>query len=135
MRRVSRLGSMPSTTSASLFTACDAFSATCRTRAEKKLSKQFNRTLKDLANALGSVRGLDVMIEALEKLGEKAEPSVRDGIAMIVGDCKQKRNDRRRDLEEFLTAEFVLDLRLQFNAVRRSVARRRVLAESNRSTT
>ncbi len=97
--------------------------------AEKKLYKQFNGSLQKLSDALGRVRDIDVMIEAIEKLREESDPALHDGVDRIIEHHKQKRRDRHSDLERSLTSNLIHDLRTQFAGVERSVERRGVPGE------
>jgi CHAD domain-containing protein len=87
------------------------------------------RPLKRLADALGKVRDLDVLIEELENLGDVPECPVRDGIEQITAIYRERRIAAQRVLENRLTGEFVLDLRTRFNAALESTIRQRRLFE------
>lgn len=97
--------------------------------AGKRPTAAFIRSLKQLADTLGRVRDLDVLIEELEKISEDPECPVRKGVEQIVAIYKDRRIAARRTLENFLTGEFVLELRTRFSALIESASRQRGLFE------
>lgn len=95
----------------------------------KRPLANLTRSLKKLADTLGRVRDLDVLIEELEDLCDEAECPVRDGIEQIVAVYRERRIAACWALGNLVTGEFVLGLRTRFSASIESAVRQRGLFE------
>lgn len=79
--------------------------------------KEFpRRLLKDVADALGSVRDEDVAIQALEKLQAKAKRETAAGIAQLADERRQRREHARTILREAISESALNRLRDKFEA-------------------
>lgn len=89
------------------FAAC--FDAAGRKAARAELSK--------LADRLGAVRDLDVLIAALESRRAKLPPEHQPHLQNFVGRLRARRGRRRRQLAEYLSGEDYARLKRQFVAL------------------
>jgi CHAD domain-containing protein len=72
------------------------------------------REVKQVADALGTVRDHDVAIIALEKLMTKASPEVAAGIQLLIDTLNAKRNEHRKELSAGLTQRGLAQLKSAF---------------------
>lgn len=78
--------------------------------------KSINRRMRDLADALGTVRDQDVAITELEKLGSNVESDqIRSGIDVFVQKHREIRKREYKKLSKKLSGTEIFDLRLRFN--------------------
>ena len=92
----------------------------------KRPLKDVRRELKDLADALGAVRDLDVSIIALEKLQIKAKSAaIRKGVAKLIEEKQTERAHARLVLAEALDESKIEDLQKNFGEALEKATRRR----------
>lgn len=91
---------------------------------KKRPLRQVRKDIKKLADALGSVRDLDVAIAALETLRETADTQeISDGIEKIIAEKRAFREKARLALSQALLPESLENLRQQFTAALAAVVR------------
>lgn len=93
---------------------------------ERHPSKRVRKELKQLADALGAVRDLDVAIVALEELQAEAETElIKEGIGRLLAERSGLRETARMNLTEVVAAHNLNDLRERFTATIDKAARRK----------
>jgi CHAD domain-containing protein len=93
---------------------------------KKRPLKKVRRNLKQIADALGAVRDLDVAILALEKLQEEAESEkIKIGIETELNARRALRDRARMDLMEALAISNVTGLQEEFAAAIAEATRKR----------
>lgn len=86
--------------------------------ADKQRYASLTTLLKKLANALGEVRDIDVLIEELNGFNEKAEENIRPGLERIIADYRDRRTAAHHSLKTVVTGEFVFNLRQRPPSIR-----------------
>lgn len=84
---------------------------------EQRPSKKLRKQLKQLADALGTVRDQDVAMVALEELQAEAETElIKEGIGKLLKERGEQRETARLNLTETLTLNNLNDLQERFTA-------------------
>jgi CHAD domain-containing protein len=86
--------------------------------------------LRVIADALGAVRDQDVALVALEALEAKANPEAAEGIALIVAEHRQRRNEARTNLKIHIKRSWIAEFRDEFQAELENVSLRHVKSET-----
>src|SRR6266436_1027780 len=76
--------------------------------------KESETKIKDIANALGTVRDQDVLIDALERLMSSCPADVVDGIESLIEERKKRRLQAREILQKAIQKETLEELRAEF---------------------
>lgn len=101
--------------------------------AEKTPLKEIRSDLKQLADALGTVRDADVAVKALEKFKEKAKKTrVRDGIETIIAQFRERRISGFEDLVPHLSTDAITKLEEHFQkGLEKSLEHRSLFTSTN----
>ncbi len=77
--------------------AMDDFAGTLPKKGYRKLL----RRVHNLTDALGTVRDIDIFIRSLSRSQAELPRSLRTGVTPLIRHCREERNRKHRDLQDF----------------------------------